>query len=258
MSAVAISAIVFACVFGGALFGISLRAVLPEQHLTPDSKNAVTVAMGLVATLSALVLGLLVGSAKASYDTQSTAVTNMSAQLIMLDRVLSHYGPETRPIRADLRSAAIRFLNHTWPGGPPVTDSNPSGPGTSTTHTGGAEVFLDELQKLTPKDDEQREIRTQAYTMVMGLGQTRWLMYEERATGVSIPMLVILVFWLTAIFVSFGLFSPTNLTVVSALGVAALSVSAAILLILEMYKPYTGLIRIPSTAFRSALDVMGR
>ena len=110
MSAVVISLIVFGCVFGGALAGIALRALLPEQHLNADSKGAVTVAMGLVATLSALVLGLLVGSAKAAYDAQSTAMTNMSAQLIMLDRVLSHYGPETRPIRRDLRTAAVNLL----------------------------------------------------------------------------------------------------------------------------------------------------
>jgi hypothetical protein len=104
MSALAISAIVFGCVFGGALAGIALRAWLPEPELSPDSKNAVTVAMGMVATLAALVLGLLVGSAKGSFDAQTSAVTNISAQLIMVDRVLSHYGPETEPIRADLRT----------------------------------------------------------------------------------------------------------------------------------------------------------
>jgi hypothetical protein len=238
-------------VFGGALVGIALRALLPEQHVNADSKSAVTVAMGLVATLSALVLGLLVGSAKGAYDAQSTAVTNMSAQLIMLDRVLSHYGPETRPMRSDLRAAAVAFLERTWSAkGLPETPH--------LGHPGGPEVLLDSLQALSPKTDEQRAIRSQAYTMVLGLGQTRWLMYEERATGVSIPMLIILVFWLTAIFVSFGLFAPTNPTVVSAFCVAALSVSAAVLLILEMYKPYSGLIQISSAPLRSALAIMGQ
>lgn len=251
MSAVAISAIVFVCVLSGAGLGIALRAWLPEQHVNPDSKSAVTVAMGLVATLSALVLGLLVGSAKQSYDAQGTAVTNMAAQMIMLDRVLAHYGPETKPIRADLYHAADRFLQQTWRTGEPGGDLN-------TLPSAGPEVLLDKLQGLVPRDEEQRQIRSVAYNMLLTLGQTRWLMFEERTTGVSMPLLIVLVFWLTAIFISFGLFSPTNQTVVSALCVAALSVSAAILLILEMYKPYSGLIRVSSAPIRTALSIMGR
>jgi hypothetical protein len=251
MSSVAISVIVFACVLAGAGLGIALRAWLPEQHLNADSKSAVTIAMGLVATLSALVLGLLVGAAKQSYDAQSTAVTNMAAQIIMLDRVLAHYGPEAKPIRVDLYHAADRFLHQTWRTGEPGGTLN-------TAPSAGPEALLDKLQMLVPQNEEQRQIRSVAYSMILTLGQTRWLMFEERTMGVSMPMLIVLVFWLTAIFVSFGLFAPTNPTVVSAFCVAALSVSAAILLILEMYKPYKGLIQISSTPIRTALSVMGQ
>ena len=264
MSAVEICSIVFVCVFGGALAGIALRAILPAQHLSPDSKNAVTVAMGMVATLAALVLGLLVGSAKGSFDAQTNAITNISAQMIMADRVLSHYGPETKPIRADLHAMAVRFLERTWSKAKPATQvtaagKGPSGePSAAQPRVGGAEVLLDEIESLTPKTDEQRQIRARSYDMVLSLGQTRWLMYEERSIGVSITMLSILVFWLTAIFVSFGLFAPTNPTVVSAFAVAAFSVSAAILMILEMYQPYTGLIQVSSAPVRAALVVMGQ
>ena len=95
MSSIGISAIVFACVFGGAMFGVFLRAVLPEHHWNPESKDVVKLGMGLVATMCALILGLLVSSAKSYFDTQSSELTEMSSKIVMLDRLLAHYGPET-------------------------------------------------------------------------------------------------------------------------------------------------------------------
>jgi hypothetical protein len=90
MSAIAISMIVFACVFGGAVFGVLFQGVVPQHHLSADSKGAVQVGMGLVATMSALVLGLLVSSDKSFYDTQTAEVTEMSAKVILLDHALAH------------------------------------------------------------------------------------------------------------------------------------------------------------------------
>ena len=99
MSSTTISLIVFACVFGGALLGILLHAVLPQHHLSNETKDIVKLGMGLVGTMSALVLGLLVASAKGSYDAQSAELTQMSANIALLDRVLAHYGPETKETR---------------------------------------------------------------------------------------------------------------------------------------------------------------
>ena len=96
MNYIAIRLIVFACVFGGALFGMFLRGVLPERHLSADSKDTVRLGMGLIGTMTALVLGLLVASAKSYYDTQSSELTEMSAKIVLLDRVLAHYGPVTK------------------------------------------------------------------------------------------------------------------------------------------------------------------
>jgi hypothetical protein len=207
--------------------------------------------MGLVATMAALVLGLLVGSAKNAYDTERTDLTNMSSQLITLDQILAHYGPETREIRDGLRNSATHMRDELWAG-------KPVAPGTSAGSISRHRDIFDRLENLSPRDDEQRAIRAQAFSMFMGLGQTRWLMYEERTDRVSTPLLVVLVFWLTAIFVSFGLFAPTNLTVIASLGVAALSVSAAVLLILEMYQPFTGFIQISPAPLNAALAAMGQ
>jgi hypothetical protein len=251
MSSIAISFIVFACVFGGAILGMFVRAVLPQHHLSSESKDVVKLGMGIVATLSALVLGLLIASAKGSYDTQSSELTQMSAKVVLLDRVLAHYGPETKETRDLLHDSVARILDQTW----------------SRRHTrtslleapsGGAEILLDKIQELTPKDDRQRALQAQAQGIVLDLGQIRWLQYAQTSTMIPMPLLVVLVFWLTTIFISFGLFAPANGTVFAGLLVSALSVSAAILVILELYTPYLGLIQLSSAPLHNALAQLGK
>jgi hypothetical protein len=247
MSSTIISLIVFACVFGGALLGIFLHAVLPQHHLSNESKDIVKLGMGLVGTMAALVLGLLVASAKGSYDTQSAELTQMSANIALLDRVLALYGPETKETRALLRGAVARVLDQMW-----------SSASLSVPTAAGGEILYDKIQGLSPKNDTQRSLQGQALSMAMDLGKTRWLMYEQAITSISIPLLVVLVLWLAAIFVSFGLFAPFNATVVASLFVSALSVSGAIFLILEMYTPYAGLIQLSSAPLRAALAHLGQ
>jgi membrane-bound ClpP family serine protease len=95
-------------------------------------------------------------------------------------------------------------------------------------------------------------------SLLLGLGQTRWLQYAQESTSVSMPLLVVLVFWLTTIFISFGLYAPANGTVFTSLLVSALSVSAAIFLILELYTPYSGVIQVSSAPLRDALTQLGK
>jgi Protein of unknown function (DUF4239) len=251
MSSIAVSLIVFACVFGGAICGILLSRALPQNHLSADSKAVVTMSMGLVATMAALVLGLLVSSAKSFYDAQSAELTQMSARVIVLDRILAHYGPETKEVRDQLRGTVADSIDRIWPQ-ERTQSSKLAAPST------GSEGLIDKIHALSPKDDRQRSLQAQALSMVAGLIQTRWMMYEQGASSVSAPMLVILVFWLAAIFISFGLFAPRNATVITALFVAGLSVSGAIFLILEMYAPFGGLIQISSAPLRAALTNLGQ
>jgi hypothetical protein len=251
MSTIATSLIVLACVFGGAVFGILCRGILPERHLSADSKEVVKAGMGLVATMSALVLGLLVSSAKSFYDTQSAEVTDMSSKVVLLDRVLAHYGPEAKEARDLLRGAVVANLDRMWPQERRRTSE-------VTAPTAAADVLFEKIQALSPTDDKQRSLKAQVLSMVIGLGQIRWLMYEQGAASISGPMLGILVFWLTALFFSFGLFAPRNATAIIALFVSGLSVSGAIFLILEMYAPFQGLIKISSTPLRFALAHLGQ
>jgi hypothetical protein len=237
MSSLGLSFIVFACVFGGAVCGIILQRALPPNHLNGDSKDVVRMGMGLVATMAALVLGLLVSSAKSFYDAQSSELTQMSAKVILLDRLLANYGPETKQIRELLRGAVADSIERVWPQ-EHTQSSRLVAPST------GPEALLGEIQVLSPKDNRQRSLQAEALSTAVSLIQTRWLMYEEGTNSVSGPMLAILVFWLAVIFISFGLFAPRNATVITALFVAGLSVSGAIFLILEMYSPFEGLIKL--------------
>src|SRR5215471_1387175 len=130
MSALAIGSVVFVCVFGGALLGMVLRSFLPDRHLSADSKDVVRLGMGLLATMAALVLSLLIASAKGSYDTQRNQVTQLTANVVLLDRVLAHYGPESKDSRDLLRRYVSYVLQQMWPtAGTPSTGLNLAGAG---------------------------------------------------------------------------------------------------------------------------------
>jgi len=243
MSSIAISGVTFACVFGGALLGMALRAVLPQNHVTADSRDVVKLGMALVATLAALVLGLLIASAKSSFDMQNVELTEMSSRVVLLDRVLAHYGPEAKEVRIELRSSVVHTLDTLF-----------SKDASQLESTRG-EILYDEIQGLSPKTDAQRSVQAQALSTVLALAQTRWLIAEQRVNSVSVPLLIVLIFWLTIIFTSFGLFAPRNATVFVSLLISALSVSGAVFLILEMYAPYEGLIHVSSARFAPPLCV---
>ena len=250
MNPVAISSIIFVCIFGASLLGLFLRATLPENHLNPQSQDIVKLGMGLVGTMTALLLGLLVASAKSSYDTQKSELTQMSANVILLDRVLAHYGPESKGARNILRGSVVATLNRIWPSdGAQAPNSAPSR---------GGEILYDKIQELVPHNEAQRSLQTQALTMTINLGQMRWLLFEQGGSSLSSPFLVILVFWLSMIFLSFGLFAPRNLTVIATLLVCALSVSSALFLLMELDQPLHGLVQIPSAPMRHVLELLGQ
>jgi hypothetical protein len=250
MNSIALSSIVLACIFGGALFGMCLPQLLPEDHLSVKSTDVVKLGIGLIGTMAAMVLGLMLSSAKGSYDTEKGELNAMSAKLVLLDRVLAHYGPDAKEARNALHGTVDLLLDQGWS----EHRSLHSHPESSI----GSEDLYDRVQELSPKNDEQRIAKSQAVNMVMNLGGTRWLMLEQRDNSVSMPLLIVLVSWLTIIFISFGLLAPRNGTVVGTLFASALSVSSAIFLILELYSPLTGVIRLSSAPLRSAMAHLGQ
>jgi len=242
--------IVFACVFGAALLAMRLRAALPEHHLSGDTRDTVKLTMGLVATMSALVLGLLVASAKGSYDTQRAAVIQMAGKAAFLDRLLAHCGPEAAEARATLRQALEGAMAQIWP-------ARPGQAAQLAPNLARSDAIYDAIQNLAPQNDAQRANKSQAQAIAADVGQMRWLLFEQSGPSIATPLVVIVVCWLAILFFSFGLFGPSNSTAVAALLVAALSVSAAIFLILELDRPFDGLIRVSNQPVLNALSQLG-
>jgi hypothetical protein len=251
MSSLNMGLLILACVFGGALAGMLLRAALPEHHLSKESQDVVKLGAGLIGTMAALVLGLLVGSAKSSYDKQSDEITDMSANVLLLDRVLAHYGPETQDARERLRLTVSSLIERIWSGDPSASAQS------APTTTSGEELY-DVILQLTPTNDLQRRLQSEAEAACTQFGHERLLLYQQGGSSLSMPMLIVLVFWLSVIFVSFGLFAPRNVTVITTLFVCALSVSGAMYLILEMTRPFAGLIKISDAPVRNALMLLGK
>lgn len=251
MGYIVFSSITFCLIFGAGLLGMLLRRVLPKDHLSEDSKDVVKLGMGLVGTMAALVLGLLIASAKGSYDTQSSALLQMSAQIISLDRTLALYGPEAKVPRELLRGEVVHIIGRLWP--EQMSQMAQLAP------TGGLSgAVYDSVESLAPKDDRQRLLRSEGLELSTEIAQGRWLMYEQGTTMVSKPLVVVVVFWLTFIFLSWGLFAPVNGTVIATFFIAAVSVSAALFMVQEMYMPYAGILRISSVPLRAALLQLGQ
>ena len=251
MSPMAIGWIVFALVFGSALVAMFLHRVLPAEHLSSDSKDVVKLGVALVATMSALVLSLLVASAKSAFDTRSNQLVQASADIILLDRALARYGPETKDARSLLQRSVAATIDRFWPaeGAKPITINPAESP---------VEALYDKIEALTPQSDAQRAMQSQALTLAAEMARTRLLLFENLGASIPVPFLVVLVFWLCIIFASFGLFAPRNATVIAALCVSALSVAGAIFLILELDRSFEGLLQVSGAPLRTALAQLGR
>jgi hypothetical protein len=251
MSSIQLALLSLVSVFGGATLGMVLRAVLPQNHLSAETKDTVKLAMGLVATMTALILGLLVASAKGSYDAQRSQVIQMAAKFAFLDRVLSNCGPDAPDARAELRTSVERVIARIWP-------EDKSRQADLAPMTSAGQAVYEAIQKLSPQTDAERAAKAQAVQFTVELGQMYWLLFQQAGSAISKPLLFIVVFWLAMIFLSFGLFTPRNGTAITALLASAVSVCAAIFLLLELDHPFNGLIKISSEPMRNALEHIGR
>ena len=251
MSSLAIGGIVFACVFCGALVGMFLRPRLPESHLSTETKDVVKLAIAFIATMCALVVSLLISSAKTAYDTRTRELLQTSVDIVAVDRVLAHYGPEAQDARTLLRDSVQAALERVWP-------ANGSHPAKLDPKASAADMLYDKVSQLTPQTDAQRGLKAQALNMAAELGRLRMLLLVQENSSIPTAFLVVLVFWLTIIFCSFGLFAPGNATVVGVFVVCSLSVAGAIFLIIELDRSYEGLIQISSAPLRQALVQLGQ
>jgi hypothetical protein len=247
MSTIAISGIAFASIFTATVLGILLRSFLPERYLSAGSKEVVGLGTALIATMSAVLLGLLISSTRTSYEEKRSQVIQMTADLIELDILLKDYGPEARFARQGMRDAVAPMINSIW------RENAGFRPEANAVPDVGAEAVLSELQTLSPHDDGQRAKLARALQVGLDLARIQLLLFAQPANAISTPFITVLVLWLAFIFATFSLYARANLLTVVILFVCALAASSAIFLILDLDRPFGGLLQIPSAPFRYAL-----
>jgi type II secretory pathway pseudopilin PulG len=238
-----ISLLVFALIFGGALAGMAVRPLLSEHHLHSDSKDVVKLTTGLIGTLTALVLGLLI-----AFDQKTNQVRQFTATIILLDDLLTQYGREAISLRKLLRQSIPPMADRIW-----HEQVNPTGKPARFESSVEAWAFYNELERLSPNNDTQRSLQSRAIAAFTEGAQMRLQLFTQAGSSIPTPFLVIMVFWLSAIFVSATLFARANIVVTISLFVCALSFAGAIFLVLELDDPFTGLMGISSSILRSAL-----
>ena len=248
MSPLEVGLIVFGCTFGSAMLGFYLRTVLPDHHLSDDSMRVVTLSTNLIATMAAVVLGLLISSAKTSFDSISDEVRQTAFKVVLLDRSLANYGPETKETRDLLHRAFASAIEMIFA----EKDSRLAKLAVRE-RLAGMEQFQDRLRELAPRNDAQRSLQSRALELSNELAQMRWLVIAHENDAILPPFLAVLVLWLTIIFVGFGLHTANNSIVLTTLFVCALSVSGAIFLIEELDRPLEGLMQVSSAPLRIAL-----
>jgi hypothetical protein len=253
MSSLVVASIVFVCVFGSGMIGLALRNFLPDHHLSEDSTVIVKLGAGLMATLAALVLGLLIASAKVSFDRLNDEFAQTAATVIVIDRTLADYGPEAKDARALLRStyaSAVEVFDSTSAAG----RANVDAPERLTRMV----QFQQKLRELSPRNDMQRLLQSEALASSRDLTQTRWILFQPGQGSIPTPFMAVLVLWLGMLFAGFGLVSANNRTASATLFVCALSVSGAIFLIEDIAHPLEGLMQISRTPAQIALSHLGQ
>ena len=253
MSSVALFLIAFACLFGGAWIGMTVRRVLPEHHLSRDSTDVIKLATGLTATLVALVLSLLVSSANSFRGTVENQYKQALAGIVQLDQYLRAFGPEAQVIRRQLRRDVVHSFRLHWP------DEDFDVTQAATNPAANPVIDLEDgILELNPTVPKQKWFQAQALQLANELVRLRQLMSGDQSRRtLPGPIVIVLLAAATAVFASFSLFVQPNPTVVLALAVAALAVSGALFLIVELNSPFSGLLQLPSDPAHAAYAALG-
>jgi uncharacterized membrane protein YqgA involved in biofilm formation len=239
--------IVFALVLAGAFAGWVIKQHLPKHHLTEETKNAVSVSMAVVATISALVLGLLISNANTKFSVLEGEVTMLSAEILRLDQILRRYGPDTNVARETLRQYAEQKTADLFPRD--ATDVRLGNPSTYEL----LQHLEDLLLALRPAAPRDQWWLGQAMSLAAKIGDIRWLLAQQTGQGTPKAFVALLVFWLALLFASFGLFAPHNLTSAVILMLCALAVAGAVGMFLELEQGFGRLVHISPQPMRHAV-----
>lgn len=260
------AALVLVILLGCSALGLFVRPLLSERHRSREVVELVQLVTAMLVTFAALVLGLLTGSVKSSFDKVGNDLRGLAIQVIQLDRSLREWGAATEPTRKLLRAYTAAAIATTWTGeerppGDYYPTEAPAGPGSSIESSVMGDMLARiefDIRQLEPHDPMHRRLATTCIAQFERLMQTRWRLVEEIGSSISIPFYIVLVFWLAIVFGSFGLNAPRNLLSYTMIALGALSIASAIFVILELDTPFGGLFTVSSQPMRDALTYLSR
>jgi hypothetical protein len=247
LSAVAVGLTAFGLILASIGIGLLMRYWVPESHISGDSKEVIRLATALIGTMAAVVLALLFASTRTSFEVTNSSVGRMTTSIIELDHMLQEYGPEGQALRKALRQDVVAIVGSIWQDDASAKQMDHNAPG-------GQVRVLTMLRQMTPANPLQAAVQARALSVSGDLEQTRLSLIAQPTDSISKPFVIVLVLWLCFIFLSFSMSAKANTTLVVILVICAFSASSAIYLILELEQPFDGLMQIPNTAFRNALQ----
>ena len=240
----------FVALTAGVALGMILRNRLPKQHLDA-AKEVVRLGAGFLATLSAVLISLMITSAKSSYDTQDAQFRRLAAYLVETDQLLVQYGPETIQIRILMRQAVPAAIDRIW------REERSASQDSAFTAASLAEQINGAIALLSPANDAQRALKRRIEEASAEIARTRLLMFADGGAAIPIPFLLILIFWLAVVFASYSLYVEPGRIVIAALLVFALSISSALFLVADLSQPFIGLMQLPKEQLRHMLGPLG-
>lgn len=243
----AMAAAVFLSLIVAAWIGSTLRVRMPDHMIDAEAKEVVRLGMALLASIAALVLSLLISSSYAVYEAQRNDLRVYAADAIYLDNTLRLYGEPAQSARVLLRPAMQETIDHLW--------LRPTENLFLLPNSVGERAYLAVLE-LTPASEIQATMKAQALQMLAQLSQSRLRLYERSIPDLPHSLIFILTAWMVCLFVSFCLFSPLKHTSIAALVLVALSIAAALFLILELSEPFSGIVRLSHRPLATALPAL--
>jgi hypothetical protein len=242
-------------VFGAGLVGLLLQRVLPEHHTSGGSRDMIAAVAGLLTLLCALVTGLLIWTAYGVYSGQNAQIQALAAKVMQLDLALADFGAEATPLRLQLRDGLAKTIDQVWHASENDSNFAADNFASALQNVRAREKALDALH---PTTDEQTRVLGAAKSASDALSQARMQMSFALTAPVSYPLVLTVVGWVVCLFCGFGMTARATMTSTVAMAVGSIAVASAVLLILELSSPYSGIFRASQAPLEQALAVMGK
>lgn len=241
----------FVALVAGIAIGMFLHKRLPVAQLGAGQKEVIRLGAGFLATLAAVLISLMIASAKNSYDNQDSHFRTLAAYLVETDQLLVQYGPETTQIRILMRQAVPAAIDRIW------REKRSASQDSAFTSASLAEQINGAIATLSPANDAQRALKRRIEEASAEIAKARLLMFADGEPPILTPFLLILIFWLAVVFVSYALFVEPGPVVIVALLVFAFSISSALFLVADLSQPFVGLMQLPKQQLRDTLAPLG-